>query len=346
MIKKFNKIAISRTDNIGDVVLALPIAGMIRKYFPDAEILFIGKAYTRSIIETSIYINRFIDRDEIISNPVLLKALKIDVIIFVFPDHVLASLARKTNIKVRIGSFHKLHHLWNCTHTINFSRRRSNLHESQLNFKLLRPLGIPTEIEKIDIPSLYGMKNIALLPDRLKKFLSADKFNLIIHPKSHGHGKEWPPQKYFELCNQLSADHFNIIFTGTSKEKDFIQEHFNPLFDHFSSIHNAAGVMDLTEFISFISNADGLLASGTGPLHIAAALGKVSIGFFPPMAPVFSQRWENLGEKAFHFELDHCMFQHQCRKKKACKCIESIEIDGVVDLLLKVARRNGSTDFT
>ena len=338
MIKKFNTIAISRTDNIGDVVLALPVAGIIRKYYPDAEIIFIGKAYTRSVIETSIFINRFIDRDEIINNPFLLSTLNIDVIIFVYSDHVLASLARKANIEVRIGSFHKIHHLWNCTHRINFSRRRSKLHESQLNFKLLKPLGIPTYIEKIDIPSLYGMKNIASLPDRLKKFLSDDKFNLIIHPKSHGHGKEWPPQKYFELCNKLSADHFNVIFTGTSKEKEFIQGNFNFLFEHFSSIHNAAGEMNLTEFISFISNADGLLASGTGPLHIAAALEKVSIGFFPPMAPVFSQRWENLGEKAFHFELDHCMFQHHCRKEKGCKCIESIEVDEVVNLLLKVAQ--------
>lgn len=339
MIKKFNTIAISRTDNIGDVVLALPVAGIIRQYYPDSEILFIGKAYTRPVIEASIFVNRFIDRDEIIKNPQLLRDLNIDVIIFVFSDHALASLAREADIKVRIGSFRKMHHLWNCTHRINFTRRRSKLHESQLNFKLLKPLGIPTEIEKSDIPSLYGMKKIVLLPDRLKKFLSADKFNLIIHPKSHGHGKEWSPQKYFELCNQLVGDHFNIIFTGTSKEKVFIQEHFYQLFDRSPFIHNAAGEMNLTEFVSFISNADGLLASGTGPLHIAAALGRLSIGFFPPMAPVFSQRWENLGEKAFHFELDHCMFHHQCRKMKSCKCIESIEVKGVAALILKEAQK-------
>jgi ADP-heptose:LPS heptosyltransferase len=339
MIKKFNTIAISRTDNIGDVVLTLPVAGILRQYYPDSEILFIGKGYTRPVIEASIYVNRFIDRDEIISKPSLLRELNIDVIIFVFPDHALASLAREAKINVRIGSFHKIYHLWTCTHLINFTRRRSNLHESQLNFKLLKPLGIPTEIEKSVIPSLYGMKNIALLPDKLKKLLSADKFNLIIHPKSHGHGKEWPPQKYFELCNQLSADHFNIIFTGTLKEREFIEEHFFQLFDRFPSIHNAAGEMNLTELISFISNADGLLASGTGPLHIAAALGRVSIGFFPPMAPVYSQRWENLGEKAFHFELDRCRFQNQCKKLKSCKCIESIEVKEVVDLLLKEAQK-------
>lgn len=339
MINNFKTIAISRTDNIGDVVLALPIAGIIRQYYPDAEIIFIGKAYTRAVIESSEFVDRFLDRDEIVENPALLKELNIDVIVFVFPDHTLATLARKAEIKVRIGSFRKLQHLLNCTHRINFTRRRSNLHESQLNFKLLKPLGFNIEIEKTAIPPLYGMNKIAPLPDRLNKFLNTDKFNLIIHPKSHGHGKEWPPLKYAELCKQLPSDDFNIIFTGTLKEREFIEENFHSLFVKFPSIHNAAGEMNLEEFISFISAADGLLASGTGPLHIAAALGKLSVGFFPPMAPVFSQRWENLGEKAFHFELEQCLYHHQCKEMKPCKCIESIEVEEVVTLLLRESKK-------
>ena len=67
MRKNIKTIAISRTDNIGDVVLALPVAGIIRQYYPEAEILFIGKAYTKAVIETSIFVNRFIDRDELIA---------------------------------------------------------------------------------------------------------------------------------------------------------------------------------------------------------------------------------------------------------------------------------------
>ena len=35
--QKYARIAISRTDNIGDVVLALPVAGIIRKYYPESE---------------------------------------------------------------------------------------------------------------------------------------------------------------------------------------------------------------------------------------------------------------------------------------------------------------------
>ncbi len=339
MIKltNLNKIAISRTDNIGDVVLALPVAGLIKKYYPDTEVVFIGRSYTRSIIESSVFVDRFVDRMDVIEGTLDLKSLNIDAIVFVFPDKELGFLAKKADIPLRIGSFRKLHHLLSCTNWVNFTRRNSLLHESQLNFKLLKPLGIPTEVSKTEIPSLYGMKKIAPLPDRLASLLDKKKFNLIIHPKSHGHGKEWPAYKYHELCQKLSSDRFNIIFTGTDKEKPFIEEHFSDLIQSTSNIKNGAGLMNLNEFISFISAADGLLASGTGPLHVAAALGKLSVGFFPPMPPVYSQRWENLGEHAFHFEKESCPQNYSCRKVKGCECVESIDVDRVAELLMREA---------
>jgi len=335
MLANLNRIAISRTDNIGDVVLALPVAGWIKKYYPDAEVVFIGRDYTRSIIESSVFVDRFVDRMDLIDGKLDFVSLNIDAIVFIFPDKELGFLAKKAGIPLRIGSFRKLHHLLSCTNWVNFTRRNSLLHESQLNFKLLKPLDIPTEVTKIEIPSLYGMKKIAPLSDKLAYLLEKDKFNLIIHPKSHGHGKEWPAHKYYELCQKLPSEKFNIIFTGTEKEKPFIEEHFNDLIQSTSNISNGAGLMNLNEFISFISMADGLLASGTGPLHVAAALGKLSVGFFPPMPPVYSQRWENLGERAFHFEKEFCPRNYSCRKIKGCQCVESIEVDQVAELLIR-----------
>ncbi|RYG01290.1 MAG: glycosyl transferase family 9, partial [Chitinophagaceae bacterium] len=39
-------IIISRTDSIGDVVLTLPMAKIIKQQFPDCRIAFLGKEYT------------------------------------------------------------------------------------------------------------------------------------------------------------------------------------------------------------------------------------------------------------------------------------------------------------
>ena len=42
-------ILIVRTDRVGDVVLTLPLAGLIKKRYPECRITFLVKGYTRSL---------------------------------------------------------------------------------------------------------------------------------------------------------------------------------------------------------------------------------------------------------------------------------------------------------
>ena len=45
------KIILSRTDAIGDVILTLPVAAYLEQVFPETQIIFLGKDYTKDIIE-------------------------------------------------------------------------------------------------------------------------------------------------------------------------------------------------------------------------------------------------------------------------------------------------------
>src|SRR6185295_8356084 len=49
------RIVISRTDNLGDVVLTLPLLGYLKATMPEIRIYFIGKKYTHSIIDKCIH---------------------------------------------------------------------------------------------------------------------------------------------------------------------------------------------------------------------------------------------------------------------------------------------------
>src|SRR4051812_24763258 len=104
LMRKFKKIILSRTDNLGDVILTLPLAGIIKSVFKDCEIYFIGKNYTEPIISSSAYIDHFLDRDDIIKNPPLLTDIKADAILFIYPDKDLAKIASKAGIPLRIGT--------------------------------------------------------------------------------------------------------------------------------------------------------------------------------------------------------------------------------------------------
>ena len=84
--------------------------------------------------------------------------------------------------------------------------------------------------------------------------------------------------------------------------------------------------------MGFINQADGIVAASTGPLHIAAALGKFAVGIYPPIKPMHPGRWAPIGEKAtFLVEDKKCSI---CRKSGSCECMENISPDAVKSKLL------------
>lgn len=322
------QIVISRTDNIGDVVLSLPLAGFLKRQMPQARIFFIGKSYTRPVIESSQYIDEFLDRDKILQEPALLSQLKADAIIYVFPDKDIAKAGKNAGISVRVGTSHRAFHWLYCNKLINLGRKNSDLHEAQLNFKLLHPLGIDYVPELADIPALYGMnpKQVSL-PNEIESKLAARKFNLILHPKSKGSAREWPMENYLALAKQLSPEKYQVFITGTEAEGALVKQQ-QPEIVTLPHVYDATGKLSLDQLLTFISRVDGLVACSTGPLHIAAALGKHVLGIYPPIRPMHPGRWAPLGIKAEVLVVDKVC--EDCRKSQNCHCIRSFSAETVL----------------
>ena len=164
---KLKKIIISRTDSIGDVILTLPVAGVLKEYDPDIKIFFLGKSYTKDVVNTSEYIDYFINWDEIQSLDHEGQIRKfaetgVDAIIHVFPVKKIAQLAKKAKIPVRVGATGRLYHYFTCNKLVPFSRKRSSLHEAQLNLKLIEFL-----TKKIIIISMKSLITMAFIKLRL-----------------------------------------------------------------------------------------------------------------------------------------------------------------------------------
>ncbi|MDR6942694.1 glycosyltransferase family 9 protein [Mucilaginibacter pocheonensis] len=301
---KISHILISRTDAIGDVVLTLSMAAFIKELIPGAMISFLGRTYTQPVIDTCTAVNSFINYDDIRKLPVnaqanYLRDKNIDVIIHVFPNKHVAAIAKSAGIRLRIGTTNRLYHWFTCNKLVKLSRKKSDLHEAQLNLILLKPLGLTNVPSPNQIIKHYSFERIISLPASLLNILSKDKFNLIFHPKSHGSGMEWGLNNFAGLIDKLSPGKFNIIITGSEKEKLLLSEWIKTLPPH---VIDMSGKMTLPELIAFIFNADGLLASGTGPLHIAAAAGINTLGLFPAQRPIHPGRWAPLGKRAGYVE--------------------------------------------
>jgi ADP-heptose:LPS heptosyltransferase len=323
-------VIISRTDSIGDVMLTLPICSWLKEQSPDVKIIFLGKGYTKSIVEAYELVDQFEDWNDYLNAPKTNKIqsfrkLNADVIIHVFPDKEIASLAKKARVGIRIGTSHKAYHLLTCSHRVNFTRRKSNLHEAQLNHELLRPLGlkeIPSLDETVKTTAHFKVDQVEL-PTAFKDL----KDFTILHPKSQGSAKEWPLEKYMELASTLVKEGKQVVFTGTEDEG----KQFRESIPVNMNVIDSTGKLSLEQLMVLISNSKNLVACSTGPLHIAAYLGVNAVGLYSPKRPIHPGRWKALGENVRIIVFDESC--KPCAEDKDCDCVLEIEVERVLKSL-------------
>ena len=325
MINSESTIIISRTDAIGDVVLTLPMAGWLKEKYPQSKILFFGKTYTRAVIECSTAVDGFINYDDFEKRSekeraLFLKEYNADVIIHVYPRKSIAEAAKSARIKMRIGTTNRVFHWLTCNTPVRLSRRNSDMHESVLNFRLLKPLGYKDEISTDEISAYYKFKKPEHVGEEFTSMLAKDKINLILHPKSHGSAREWRLEHFEELISLLPEKYFKIFITGGEKETDSLSYWSKDL---PASVTNLSGKLTLPQLLDFIQNADGVIAASTGPLHIAAAMGKFALGIYPPIKPMDPTRWAPLGTNATYVvKLVDC---DECRlAPEECHCMNDL----------------------
>lgn len=325
------RIVISRTDSLGDVVLCLPVASVLKRLYPGCTVIFLGKSYTRDLIECCEYVDTFADWEELRNTEQGLASLKADAIIHVFPVKEIALAAKQAGIPLRIGSTGRFYHWNTCNKLVRLSRRHSALHESQLNLKLLVPLGARRLFSLNEIQDLYGLTKVHHLTSEQKSLLSPDCFNLVLHPGSKGSAREWGLQNFSKLIGLLPKDKYKIFITGTAAESADLKE---SLLAQHPEVTDLCGKFTLAELIAFIANIDGLVAASTGPLHIAAALGRTAIGIYPPIKPMHPGRWAPVGPCSYPLVVNRkCS---KCRKHGECSCMQEITPEMVRDKLFEI----------
>jgi ADP-heptose:LPS heptosyltransferase len=330
-----NKIVISRTDSIGDVMLTLPMCVWLKNKYPEAQLVFLGSGYTKAIVNCFSVVDEFVDWKEIEAMPTaqradVFKDWNADAIIHVFPNKEIASLAKKAKIPMRVGTSHRSFHLLACNHRLNFTRKNSAFHEAQLNFELLKPFGIK-ELPSLDeLTIMLNAFHIPSneLPSEIKNILSESSKSIILHPKSQGSAVEWPIEKYMALATILADQGFTVFFTGTDSEG----RQFRQAIPVNKNIIDTTGQLSLPELIVLISKVKNLVACSTGPLHIAGFVGIRAIGLFSPRKPIHPGRWSPLGTNVRTLVFDeNC---ETCKKKKPCDCISSISVEKVLEEII------------
>ena len=320
-INKLSRIIVSRTDSIGDVALTLPLCLWLKANVPRATLVYLCKRYTQDVVQCfkpvdEILLYEDLENADIETRNSLLQS---DLILHVFPNKKIASWAKQAGIQHRIGTSHRWFHWLNCNIRVSFTRKNSPLHEAQLNFNLLKPLGLDT------IPKFEELK---LVKDQFVVPSEPDFFPpgyLILHPLSQGSAINYPLIHYVELAEMLSKRGKQVLITGTAKEGILI----GTAFDHIAGVENVCGKFSLGGLISLISKAHALIACSTGPLHIAGILDIKAIGLFSSRIPIHPGRWKPLGNHSIAMVKDPLCAG--CAQGLDCRCITEIPVEDVVN---------------
>ncbi|MCX6170053.1 MAG: glycosyltransferase family 9 protein [Ignavibacteriales bacterium] len=342
-MKSPKNILIVRTDRIGDVVLSLPMASIIKKYFPECKVTFLLRQYTKPLAENNPYIDDVITLIEVNGKPSISKNVsqlknRFDVSVVANPTYSIALILFLSNIKERIGTGYRWYSFF-FNRKIYEHRKFGERHELEYNVRLLQQLGIDESVneENVSFGISSSKKDTAKIKNHLASIgIDFSKRIVIVHPGSGKSAVDLPVEKMKSLVKSLSKEEVEIFITGSGPEKELCQSLVVN-----NSTKNLAGIFNLGELTALIDQADLLIANSTGPIHIAAALGKYIIGFYPKFIAASSKRWGpyTTKKKIFSPNID-C---NNCTRKQCenLNCMDSIIVEDVVsaakEILAKVS---------
>jgi ADP-heptose:LPS heptosyltransferase len=321
------KILLVRTDNIGDLVVSLPMIELIKQNNSEHEVWFLVRDYAKAVIEATDGVSGWLSWDHLSSIPPKeaikeIKAQGFDMAIVVHPNRAASRLLWKARIPKRVGTYRRLYHLVHCNVWVNLARSGSQKHEGVLNTILFRPIfpeAVYESLENFPLPKLHVRQSFA----KVDEIIDSARKTVILHPGSNGHGREWALSRWQALATKLDPAHYQVLVTGSPAEAERFADVPWP-----EQVENVMGKLTLEEFIALIAQSHGLIAGSTGPVHLAGGLGVHTLALQSSSPGRGPWRWKPLGSKAeFITVIPRC--DGGCTQE-SCPCIEAIEVHHVL----------------
>jgi ADP-heptose:LPS heptosyltransferase len=335
----FKRVLVAKTTHLGDLVISLPMATALKERDPTCTVIFLTSEKTVDVARCCP------DIDEVYAQPataeeleVLLASLRVDIFIQVNSCRVLANAAYRARIPIRIGSLFRFYNLRRCTHLVALSRFR-RLNKRLLDLQYLLPLGIRIEDEHA-IAEMYDLHPPGISPEL--SAIHPDRFargrrKIILSPSmTTARSHQWPLASYTRLIHSLDPSEFHWFICGAASDRDNLR----PLLESHSldrNVTDLVGRLSMTEFMSFITCCDALVAGSTGPLHLAAAQGIRTLGLYQSRK-VDRERWRPIGPLTSIIHSDvRCQGERRIAAGDlgfTCPCIAAINPERVAHQLL------------
>lgn len=295
---EIKRIIVSRTDKIGDLILSIPSFYMLKKMYPQAELIVIVRQYNYEIVKNLPYVDRIIRIDDFTKSELLdkIKYFNADVFVALYNDPYVCGLAKASKAKWRIGPLSKMCSFFTYNKGVWQRRSKSIKNEAEYNLDLVKRINPELFDEKFEINTkvYVGEENKLAADTFFKEFKIKDRV-LVVNPFMGGSAKNITDDQYasiIRLFAERNPDKSVIIICHISEE-----ERGNELLKKIDlpNVELFANGGDLLNIAAIIDKGTVYLGPSTGPTHIAGALGKRVVGIYPAKATQSTVRWGVFG---------------------------------------------------
>lgn len=291
---EINKIIVSRTDKIGDLVLSIPSFYMVKKLFPNAELIVLVRNYNYDVVKNLPYVDRAIKIDDYSEEELdrNIQEVGAEVFIALYSDKKVTKLAKKSGAKWRIGPYSKLHSYFAYNKGIRQKRSKSVKNEADYNLDLIKVLD-PERFEKeFEINTkLYYEEVHRQYAEKFLKEKNIEGKIMVIHPFSGGSAKNLTDIQYMSLIEEIldANKELTVILTASEGDRERALEIVSGVGnERVEAFINQGSLLNLA---ALIDKGDIYLGTSTGPTHIAGSLQKFIIGIYPIKATQAPLRW-------------------------------------------------------
>jgi ADP-heptose:LPS heptosyltransferase len=299
------KILVVRNDKLGDFMLSLPSFALLKRALPDTLIHALLPDYTREIALACPYIDAVIhdpgpaaDRPAQLAMRKAIQAQHYDAALTLFSTSRIGWCLWRAGIPYRLAPATKLAQLF-YNHHLRQHRSESAKPEYSYNLdlakKLLFDVGVTAAVD-LQPPYLqFAADEVARLKQQFlqQHHIPADHRLLVMHPGSGGSAVNLSLQQYAQLAHALrGAKPFTIVISVGPTERERGTQ-FAALLGEIPHVLYSSE-QGLVMFAKHLQFADLFISGSTGPLHIAGALNRPTVGFYPRRRSATALRWQTL----------------------------------------------------
>jgi heptosyltransferase III len=307
------RILVIRRDNIGDLVLTLPLIRAIRERFPEGWVGALVNTYNAPVLDGSPWLDAVYAYEKFkhAGPGAMLSAARRNLGV------VLGLRALSVDYAVLAGSGFlqralRLARLTGARHIVGFDPggrsggaidmpvefgRPDDLHEAEDVFRLGRALGIEGAPPAASLwPQAAAA---AAIRERMQSRLGAAQGEIVaVHISARKPSQRWPVARFVELMRRIRGERPTRFMLFWSPGAPDNRQHPGDD-DKAREILDALGEFPvfacetgrLTELVAGLSLCDRVVCSDGGAMHIAAALGKPIVCFFGNSSPVRFGPW-------------------------------------------------------